>query len=273
MRRALRDGWIAAKSNYKLLLSASFISVTVPMIMAVLPFGISIGALKLGQLGAVWSWIPSELFSGLIVAAVIFMTLAPKLLLYLSLTFLGLGCINIARKLFRSEPTNIGSLFLPLNTFVRAVIADAVRYAILFVSVITLAFLSTGQSWTVALGVILLGITAAAIFEVRLSFFQWIIVDHDVGPIRALKDSAALTRGAFWPLLGFYILHSAIYIPFLSLGLLQNELALLSVLSLAVVLLFPWILASTAAAYTQLCDPESTAQVASEESMEVSTPH
>jgi hypothetical protein len=272
MRRALRDGWIAAKSNYKLLLSASFITVIVPMIMAVLPFAISIGALKLGQMGGV-SWIPSQILDVLVLAAVIFMTLAPKLFLYLSLTFLSLGCINIARKLFTSEPPNIGSLFLPLNTFVRAVVADAIRYAILFVSVITLAFLSTGQSWTVALGVILIAITAAAIFEVRLSLFQWIIVDHHVGPIRALKDSVALTRGAFWPLLGFYVLHSAIYIPFLFFTLLQNQLALLSVLSLAVVLLFPWILASTAAAYTQLCDPESTAQVASGESMQVSTPH
>lgn len=57
---------------------------------------------------------------------------------------------------------------------------------------------------TVLVGFILL-IIPGLILAVRLSFSPIIVVDTNLGPIRSLKESYAITKGKFWKLLLFWL--------------------------------------------------------------------
>jgi uncharacterized membrane protein len=54
------------------------------------------------------------------------------------------------------------------------------------------------------LGGLILLIIPGIFWAVRFSFSQLIVVDTKMGPIAAMKESYAITKGSFWKLLGFY---------------------------------------------------------------------
>jgi uncharacterized membrane protein len=55
------------------------------------------------------------------------------------------------------------------------------------------------------LGGLILLIVPGIIWAVRFSFSMLIVVDSKMGPIAAMKESYALTKGSFWSLLLFWI--------------------------------------------------------------------
>lgn len=71
-------------------------------------------------------------------------------------------------------------------------------------------------------GLILL-IIPGIIWAVRFSFSRIIVVDAQMGPVAAMKESYELTRGKFWDLLGFWVVVILVNI----LGLLVLGIGLL----------------------------------------------
>ena len=57
----------------------------------------------------------------------------------------------------------------------------------------------------VVLGGLILLIIPGIIWAVRFSFSFYIVVDTKVGPVIAMKESYAITKGKFWKLLLFWI--------------------------------------------------------------------
>ena len=49
-------------------------------------------------------------------------------------------------------------------------------------------------------------IVPGIIFTLMFLFTTFIVVDRELGPIEAMKDSHRITRGHKWPLLGFLVL-------------------------------------------------------------------
>ncbi len=43
------------------------------------------------------------------------------------------------------------------------------------------------------------------VYAIRFSFYGWLIIDEELGPVEALRVSAEITDGIKWDLLGFYI--------------------------------------------------------------------
>jgi uncharacterized membrane protein len=58
---------------------------------------------------------------------------------------------------------------------------------------------------TIAIGFVLL-IVPGIIFTLMFLFTTFIVVDRELGPIDAMKESHRITRGHKWPLLGFLVL-------------------------------------------------------------------
>ena len=56
----------------------------------------------------------------------------------------------------------------------------------------------------VAVGFVLL-VAPGVILMVRLQFYQYLVVDKNFGPVRALKQSWEMTKGAFWTLVLFWL--------------------------------------------------------------------
>ena len=48
------------------------------------------------------------------------------------------------------------------------------------------------------------------IWAIRFSFYGLLIIDEELGPIEALRESAELTEGSMWDLLGFYFVFGCI---------------------------------------------------------------
>lgn len=68
-------------------------------------------------------------------------------------------------------------------------------------------------------GLILL-IVPGIIWAVRFSFATIIVVDVNMGPMNAMKESYAITKGKFWQLLGFFLVLGLINIAgFILLGI------------------------------------------------------
>ena len=58
---------------------------------------------------------------------------------------------------------------------------------------------------TIAVGLVLL-IVPGIIFTLMFLFTTFIVIDRELGPIEAMKESHRITRGHKWPLLGFLLL-------------------------------------------------------------------
>jgi uncharacterized membrane protein len=92
-------------------------------------------------------------------------------------TLIGLGLTNIALKLADRQPVELSDLWSRAHLFLNYLVAE-ILYGLM-----------------VAVGLVLLivpGIIVAIIF----SFFAYVIVDHEAGPIESLSQSAAITKGA-----------------------------------------------------------------------------
>lgn len=55
------------------------------------------------------------------------------------------------------------------------------------------------------LGGLILIIIPGFIWAVRFSFSPFIVVDMKIGPVAAMKESYAITKGQFWKIFGFWI--------------------------------------------------------------------
>ena len=98
--------------------------------------------------------------------------------------FLLVGMIKISLTLADADNPKIGDLFSGGPVFVPYVLASIAFY------LFTLA------------GFVLL-IVPGIILSVMFQFYGYFIVDNNMGPVEALKASAALTKGIRWKLLGF----------------------------------------------------------------------
>jgi len=95
----------------------------------------------------------------------------------------------------------------------------------------------------VALGTLLL-IVPGVIWLIQFSFYAYLIVDKAAGPIEALKQSAAVTKGVKWQLFIFGVLFFCINILG-ALALLVGMLITLPLTMLAAVFVYRKLLAST----------------------------
>lgn len=57
----------------------------------------------------------------------------------------------------------------------------------------------------VILGGLILIIIPGILWAVRFSFSPIILIDTKMGPVKAMKESYAITKGSFWHLLGFWL--------------------------------------------------------------------
>jgi uncharacterized membrane protein len=57
----------------------------------------------------------------------------------------------------------------------------------------------------VVLGGLILVIIPGIVWAVRFSFSPIILIDTKVSPVKAMKESYAITKGKFWKLLGFWL--------------------------------------------------------------------
>ncbi|PZN76224.1 MAG: hypothetical protein DM484_16990 [Candidatus Methylumidiphilus alinenensis] len=117
--------------------------------------------------------------------------------------FLTVGLVKIGIKVVDGSDVKIGDLFSGGPVFVTYVLG-----AILF-SLIVLA------------GFVLLVVPGIAL-SVMLQYYSYFIIDKNMGPVEAIKASAALTKGVRWKLFGFL----------LALGLINIVGALLLVVGL-----------------------------------------
>lgn len=98
---------------------------------------------------------------------------------------------------------------------------------------------------TIAVGIgLLLFIVPGLVAMVFFMFATILVIDRELGPLAALKESARLTKGNRWPLLGFVIL--------LTLMFLAGALAF----GLGLLIVYPIMCLSVMHAYQQLSGGE-----------------
>ena len=83
----------------------------------------------------------------------------------------------------------------------------------------------------IILGLVLL-IVPGIIFMLMFMFVMFIVIDRELGPVEAMKESARITRGYKWPLLGFVLVLALINVVGL-LALVVGLLVTVPVTSLA----------------------------------------
>ncbi|MCX7112542.1 MAG: hypothetical protein NTX45_20930 [Proteobacteria bacterium] len=126
--------------------------------------------------------------------------------------FLWAGMIKIILSVTDGRETRIGDLFSAGDVFVSYLLGS-----ILF-------------GLIMAVGILLL-IVPGLIFSAMFLFYGFFIVDKHMGPVEALKASAALTKGVRWQLFGFILI----------LSLLNVAGALLLVVGLFVTVPVSWV--------------------------------
>jgi uncharacterized membrane protein len=104
-----------------------------------------------------------------------------------------MGIINISLKYCDGEKAEFGDLFNCFPLLLKYVIAS-----ILYMLII--------------IGGLLLLIVPGIIWSIKFFFCGYFVVDRGMGPIEALKQSAAITKGAKWDLFLFGLLTAAINI-------------------------------------------------------------
>jgi len=126
--------------------------------------------------------------------------------------FLYAGLLKIILSVTDGRETRIGDLFSAGDVFVSYLLGS-----ILF-------------GLIMAVGILLL-IVPGLIFSVMFLFYGFFIVDKHMGPVEALKASAAITKGVRWQLFGFILI----------LSLLNVAGALLLVVGLFVTVPVSWV--------------------------------
>ncbi|MDZ4834526.1 MAG: hypothetical protein SGJ27_12175 [Candidatus Melainabacteria bacterium] len=94
---------------------------------------------------------------------------------------LPLGLINIQIRMVNGQSVSSDDFWTPAGRFL-AFLCAALIYA-----------------WVVSFG-LLMFVVPGIIFGIMFQFFPYFIVEHKLGPIQALKASAAITAGAMWEL-------------------------------------------------------------------------
>lgn len=153
-----------------------------------------------------------------------------------------LGFMKIALKTYDGEETDFPDLFRSYDLSPRYFLCT-VLYAILLllslipgVIVMSLFISANGDNNVSVLGGIISAIffiVPAAYIAIRYYFFGYFLIDQESGPIESLKQSAHLTKGAFWQIFQLFLLVlGVIIIGLLALGvglLLAYPVALLTV--------------------------------------------
>jgi len=100
--------------------------------------------------------------------------------------FVGIGIIYIALRLHDENTAKFKDIFKAVPFFWRY-IGTSIAYAV-----------------TVLVGLILL-IVPGIYWAIKYSFYKYMLIDKNLGPIEALKESGKITHGAKWNLLLFFI--------------------------------------------------------------------
>lgn len=102
------------------------------------------------------------------------------------LLVLRMGYTKIYLKINSGESVKFSDIFQEYNNF----------FPYLWVTILT--FLAT-------VGGLILLIVPGVLWGVRFSLAPIIVVDKKIGPVMAMKESYAMTKGIFWKLFGFWI--------------------------------------------------------------------
>ncbi len=102
-------------------------------------------------------------------------------------TIISIGLIKIALRFCDNEKARFRDLFSNYRLFFKYLLGLVLYGLIVFV----------GTLWLIVPGII---------WGIQFSFFDYFIVDKKVGPIKALKRSSAITRGAKWNLFIFFLM-------------------------------------------------------------------
>lgn len=108
-------------------------------------------------------------------------------------TIVAIGLIKISLKLYDNTKPKLSELFAVRGVFLKYLLSS-ILYGL------------------AVLGGLVLLIVPGLIIWIRCQFFGYLIVDKNLGPIKALKKSFAMTRGNGWNLLIFGILLTGILI-------------------------------------------------------------
>lgn len=104
---------------------------------------------------------------------------------------ISIGLIKIAITFTRGAKPMVSDVFSSYRLF----------FKFLFSSILTTLIIFVG---------LLLFIVPGIIWSLKFSQFKYLVVDKQMGPIEALKESSKLTQGVKWELLGFLIVSSLV---------------------------------------------------------------
>lgn len=117
---------------------------------------------------------------------------------------ISIGVFKIFLKLERNESANFSDLIQHYKLFLKYVLSHIVTVLVIIVGFILLIF-------------------PGIIFALRYSMVPWLVVDKELWPFPALKESSKMTYGHKWQLLKFYVVLLGVNI----LGLLALGVGLL----------------------------------------------
>jgi len=112
---------------------------------------------------------------------------------------MSMGLLNISLKLANGESVNVGELFQTVTPFFSFLFASILYALIVIAGTILLVF--PGVIWTL-----------------KFYLYPYYVIDQGMGPVAALKASAAATGGAKWDMLGvIYVLNVVVFLGFFAL--------------------------------------------------------
>ena len=100
---------------------------------------------------------------------------------------MALGVIKIALKVYAGERFEISDIFTNTKKFLDYLLASILYFV------------------AVVFGLVLL-IVPGIIIAIRMGFYSYLIVDKEMGPVDALKESMNLTKGSSWNIFFFWFL-------------------------------------------------------------------
>ncbi len=133
-------------------------------------------------------------------------------------TYFSMGILRIYLKCTDGKPLDFNDIVSPFQLFLKYFIAQLIYLAAVIIGMIVF-------------------ILPGLFFGIRLMFFGYLVVDEELSATEAIKQSFSMTKGYFWPLLGFSAMIILINIAgflFLVVGLLVT----LPVSSIAVAYLY-----------------------------------
>lgn len=104
---------------------------------------------------------------------------------------LGMGFIAVSLKIVDNSKPRLGDLFSRIHLFFKYLVGD-ILYAL------------------IVLGGLILLIVPGIVWAFKFMFVSYPIIDRELGPIEALRKSAAITTGAKWNLFLFVLLLTGI---------------------------------------------------------------